>query len=334
MFPFAGTESSCKLTTQQISALKAEATEHDAEQRNGQTVTTVQAEQNARPKAELPRFAVLQLSGCAGCEVSLLNAGQWIEQYRLVYMPLVISAYDVPQVDVLLVSGGVRTDEDMHNLRRAVRRAGTVAAVGTCAISGGVASLGDRDEVRELFLTQQGRLHVPRLLPKCRPIDSIVTVDRYLPGCPPTPQLFMALLLNPPDFRPAKVVCQECGRKKLRDMRPKHLIGFQQGSMLPDVCLINQGHACVGSSTRGGCGAPCPRAGHPCVGCRGPSDAFIARESSAWLESIQRVFANLTDIPVPEIASALRSPQMALFLFQFSDYAGADRPPRPKEKML
>jgi len=283
---------------------------------------------------ELPPFAVLQLSGCAGCEVSLLNAGQWVDQYRLVYMPLVISAYDIPPVDVLLVSGGVRTDEDMYNLRRAVQRAGQVVAVGTCAISGGIASLGDRDDVRDLFLSQEGRRHVPRLLPRCRPIDAIVEVDRYLPGCPPTPALFMALLTGTPDEKLAKVVCQECGRKKLRDRRPSHLLGFQQGQVLPDICLINQGYACVGSSTRGGCGAPCPRAGHPCVGCRGPSDAFISRDSQAWLSSIQRVFAGLTDIPPQEIEEALRSPQMALFLFQFSDYAGTDRAPHPKEKML
>ncbi len=283
---------------------------------------------------ELPQFAVLQLSGCAGCEVSLLNAGQWVDQYRLVYMPLVVSAYDVPPVDILLVSGGVRTDEDTYNLRRAVQRAGQVVAVGTCAISGGIASLGDRDDVRDLFLSQEGRRHVPRLLPRCRPIDAIVEVDRYLPGCPPTPALFMALLTGIPAGGLAKVVCQECGRKKLRDRRPSHLLGFQQGEVLPDICLINQGYACVGSSTRGGCGAPCPRAGHPCVGCRGPSDAFMSRGSEAWLSSIQRVFANLTDIPPPEIEEALRSPQMALFLFQFSDYAGADRAPHPKEKVL
>jgi F420-non-reducing hydrogenase small subunit len=104
--------------------------------------------------------------------------------------------------------------------------------------------------------------------------------------------------------------------------------------VLPDICLINQGYACVGSSTRGGCGAPCPRAGHPCVGCRGPSDAFISKESAAWLSSIQRVFSSLTDIPAEEIESALLSPQMALFLFQFTDYAAPDRPPRPKEKVL
>jgi coenzyme F420-reducing hydrogenase gamma subunit len=42
------------------------------------------------------RFAVLQLSGCAGCEVSLLHTGDWLQKHQLVYMPLVVSAYDVP----------------------------------------------------------------------------------------------------------------------------------------------------------------------------------------------------------------------------------------------
>jgi len=277
---------------------------------------------------------VLQLSGCAGCEVSLLNAEAWVDRYRLVYMPLVISAYDVPEVDVLLVSGGVRTDEDLYNLRRAIRRVRQVVAVGTCAISGGVANLGDRDEVRELFLAQAERRHLPHLLPKVRPVDSVVTVDRYLPGCPPTPELFMAVLFDPPDFKASRIVCHECGRKKLRDMRPIRLIGFQRGEVLPDICLINQGYLCVGSSTRGGCRAPCPRAGHPCVGCRGPSDTFIDKLSSEWFVSIQRVFAAMTDVPPEEIEAALRSPQMALFLFQFSDYAATGRLPRPKEKVL
>jgi len=294
----------------------------------------------------MERFAVLQLSGCAGCEVSLLNAETWVEQYNLVYMPLVISAYDVPEVDVLLVSGGVRTDEDLYNLRRAARRAHRVVAVGTCAISGGVASLGDRDEVRALFLAEAGRHHVPRLLPRCHPIDTApspfkrrhsdgaVSVDLYLPGCPPTPELFMAVLSDSAEFNPSRIVCQECGRKKVKDIRPTHLVGFQQGQVLPDICLINQGFLCIGSSTRGGCRAPCPRAGHPCVGCRGPSDTLIEKESSAWFSSIQRVFAALTDIPPEEVERGLRSPQMSLFLFQFSDYAIPGRPPRPKEKVL
>lgn len=282
----------------------------------------------------MKRFAVLQLSGCAGCEVSLVNADAWLGEYKLVYMPLVVSTYDIPDVDILLVTGGVRTEEDLYKLRHAVKKAETVVAVGTCAISGGVANLGDRDEVREVFLTHNQPYYTPRLLPKCHPVDAYITPDLYLPGCPPTPELYMAILLEDSDFKASKIVCQECGRTKLRDMRPKHLVGFQQGHVDPDICLINQGYLCVGSSTRGGCRAPCPRAGHPCVGCRGPSDAFIEKNSEVWLKSIKRVFESMTDIPEAEIDAALRSPQLALFLFQFSDYAGGDRVVRPKEKVF
>ena len=63
----------------------------------------------------MKNFAVLQLSSCAGCEVALLNAEEWIDQYRLAYMPLVTSAHTLPPVDVLFVSGSVHTDEDLHN---------------------------------------------------------------------------------------------------------------------------------------------------------------------------------------------------------------------------
>jgi F420-non-reducing hydrogenase small subunit len=112
----------------------------------------------------MKKFAVLQLSGCAGCEVSLLDADAWIGEFKLAYMPLVVSAYDIPEVDVLLISGGVRSDEDLYNVRRAVRRADQVVAVGTCAISGGVASLGDREEVRDFFLAAQGRHYVSPVL--------------------------------------------------------------------------------------------------------------------------------------------------------------------------
>jgi len=279
-------------------------------------------------------FAVLQLSGCAGCEMSLLESEDWTQQYKLTHLPLVISSHDIPEVEVLLISGGVRTDEDLFNLRRSVKKAKQVVAVGTCAISGGVASLGDRDEVRELFTPEESRRQVPRLLPKCHPLDTFVDINTYLPGCPPTPELFMVALSGTADFKSNKIVCAECGRKKVKEIRPRSLTGFSQGNVLSEVCLIKQGFLCIGSSTRNGCRAPCPRAGFPCVGCRGPSDNLMEKGKTAWLQSIQRIFETLTDIPAEEVNEGLRSPQLALFLFQFSDYDGIARPIRPKEKMI
>jgi len=184
------------------------------------------------------------------------------------------------------------------------------------------------------FLAQAQRRHVPRMLPKSHPVDAMVPVDRYLPGCPPTPELFMAALDETGSFKPAGTVCQECGRRKEREIRPTHLSGFLQGEVQPEICLINQGYLCIGASTRGGCRALCTKPGHPCVGCRGPSNAFIEKESAAWLASITKVFTNMTDIPAEEIDAALHSPQYAMFVFQFSDYDEYNRSPRPKEKVL
>jgi F420-non-reducing hydrogenase small subunit len=266
--------------------------------------------------------------------MALLNAEEWIDQLDLEYMTLVMSAHDIPEVEVLLVTGGVRTDEDLYRLRRAVQKADQVVAVGTCAISGGIAHLGHRPEVNEIFLAQEKRVHLPTLLPRCHPVDLVVPVDAYLPGCPPTPALFMAILRKTPDLKIARTVCQECGRKKIREMRPQHLTGFQRGEVLPDICLINQGYLCIGASTRGGCQALCTLPGYPCVGCRGPSDAFIKKESQAWFTSIQRVFSKMTDIPDEEIEAALRSPQLSLFLFQFADYADVGQVPRDKDQVV
>jgi F420-non-reducing hydrogenase small subunit len=266
--------------------------------------------------------------------MALLNAEEWIDEYDLGYMNLVMSIYDIPDVEVLLVSGGVQTEEDLYKLRRTAPRAELVVAVGICAISGGVLSLGARSAIREEFLIQEERFHLPDLLPKCRPVDSVVDIDLYLPGCPPTPELFMVVLSRSLERKIAKTVCQECGLKKDREMRPTKLLGTQQGEVLPDICLINQGHLCIGTSTRGGCQALCTKAGYPCVGCRGPSDAFIEKDSQTWLKSIQRVFSHMTDIAEEEIYTALRSPQLSLFIFQFADYLGEGQAPREKERMV
>lgn len=279
-------------------------------------------------------FAVLQLSGCAGCEVSLLNATDWIDKVALTYMPLVISAHTMPEVDVLLVSGSVQSDEDLYNLKKSVRKAKEVIAVGICAISGGLAHLGDRDEVRAMFLAQHERRHVPRMLPKSHPVDAIVKVDRFLPGCPPTPALFMAVLGENESLKPSSSVCVECGRVKDRTIRPVHLTGFQSGEVDPEKCLVNQGFLCIGTSTRGGCNALCTKPGHPCIGCRGPSNAFIEKESSTWMNSIVKVFTTMTDIPPEEIRKGLHSPQYSMFLFQFSDYDEDNRAPRAKETVV
>lgn len=280
------------------------------------------------------KFAVLQLTGCAGCEVSLFNAGDQLDFGALSYMPLLVSVDEIPEVDLLLVTGGIRNDEDLFKLRRAAARVNKIVAVGTCAISGGITGLGDRAEVRNLFFAKAHRSTVPPLLPECRPIDREVDVALYLPGCPPVPELYVGLLRDDVTLNTGSIVCRECGRKKPKDIRPKKLESMVRPGIDPDICLVKQGLLCVGSSTRNGCGALCPKAGFPCVGCRGPSNNLIEQDADAWFAAIRHVFARMTDIPAQEVDQALKSPHFSLFLFQFSDYSADANTVRPRDKVI
>jgi len=67
------------------------------------------------------KFAVLQLTGCAGCEVSLFNAGEQLDFAALSYMPLLVSVDEIPEVDLLLVTGGIRNDDWELTLHVAAR---------------------------------------------------------------------------------------------------------------------------------------------------------------------------------------------------------------------
>jgi F420-non-reducing hydrogenase small subunit len=118
-------------------------------------------------------------------------------------------------------------------------------------------------------------------------------------------------------------------------MRPKALTGAQSGTSLPDICLINQGYLCVGTSTRGGCGALCTKPGHACVGCRGPANPYLNKAPEFVLDNLRRTYTRMTDIPETEINEGLESPWLSLFLGQFTDYTQDDSLPlRTKEKMI
>jgi NAD-reducing hydrogenase small subunit len=113
----------------------------------------------------------------------------------LVYSPLVDFKVFPEQVDVTLVEGAVSSEEDIEKIRHIRKHTKILVALGDCAVTSNVPSM--RNPIgREAILKRayienaQVKPHVPtvdipRLAPNARPIHEIVTVDAFIPGCPP-----------------------------------------------------------------------------------------------------------------------------------------------------
>ena len=155
-----------------------------------------------------PRVATVWLDGCSGCHMSLIDLDERLldifERADLVYSPLVDFKEYPENVDVCLVEGAVSSEEDLHKIKMVRERTKVLIAFGDCAVTSnvpgmrnpiGVQPLLDRSYIENATLNPQlpSRV-VPKLLPTARPVHRVVTVDVFLPGCPPSADLIYCLL--------------------------------------------------------------------------------------------------------------------------------------------
>jgi NAD-reducing hydrogenase small subunit len=145
------------------------------------------------------KLATVWLDGCSGCHMSLLDMDEQLimiaEKIDLVYGPLVDFKEFPEWVDVTLVEGAVSSEEDLKKIRTVRAHTKILVSMGDCAVTGNVPSM------RELFPLKD-TLHrvydenvtlnamvpdqdVPRLEKHVKPVHEVVTVDVFLPGCPP-----------------------------------------------------------------------------------------------------------------------------------------------------
>ncbi|MDH7564103.1 MAG: hypothetical protein QHH24_04380 [Candidatus Bathyarchaeota archaeon] len=154
------------------------------------------------------------------------------------------------------------------------------------------------------------------------PLCNFVDVDYYVPGCPPMPLLIVHTIKsiasgkNPP--RHQSVVCTECHRK-IVPAKVERLYGIYEKEANRELCLVSQGFVCLGSLTREGCGAPCPRSGFTCFGCRGPADSLLyrTRDLSAFLI---KVISTRTGIPQEKVKEELYQNPFIFHTFIFSKF--------------
>ena len=213
----------------------------------------------------------------------------------------------LPEVDLAIVDGAVRGREDLERLEEVRAKSRYVVGLGTCAESGGIASLGNRFELEELVAESFGRTHdlfgyylsgssggdgAPfpsdhvALLRRASGLGEWVKVDGFIPGCPPPlgqiGRVVSELKGEAAETQAAgperKPVCSECPRTARKDP-VERFTEFPGPEVRADACLASRGVLCLGFTTRGGCGAPCPRGGLPCWGAAAPRRARFGRST-------------------------------------------------------
>jgi len=271
---------------------------------------------------------IISLTCCAGCVSSFLNAGEALLEvlsgdFEIVYSPTFVDLKEIPKVDLAIVEGGVRTEDDEKFVREVRAKSRTLVALGICATHGGITSLGNILSVKKLLEKEYGLLDLsklPELKDLMYPIGNFVDVDYYVPGCPPMPFLIVHTLKSivggRTPVRHQSVVCTECNRKII-PAKLKRLYGVYGKEADPETCLVSQGFVCLGSLTRDGCGAPCPRSGFTCFGCRGPADALMYRSRDMYAFFV-KVISKRTSIPAEKVKEELYRNPFIFHTFIFS----------------
>lgn len=206
-----------------------------------------------------PRVVVLSLSSDFGCQVQMTNFPELLDllgTIDLSYWQLATSGHMPDEFDVAIIEGAVTTDEQVELIESVRKIAGTVIAIGACALTGGVPGLalnGDLEEdLCSVYGADSNLIAAGHRRPQ--PVDSYIEVDFRVPGCPINPEelsiLLQRALRNLFDRPMREPVCAEC-------------------KVAENPCFYAMGKMCLGLVTRGGCAAKCVSRGRPCTGCRG-----------------------------------------------------------------
>lgn len=145
-------------------------------------------------------LATVWLDGCSGCHMSFLDMDERLlalaDSLDLVYSPLVDFKVFPDSVDLTLVEGAVSSAGDLEKIRHIRAHTKLLVSMGDCAVTGNVPSMRNPFPVKSiidrayndpaLHNPQTPNLAVPPLLATVRPVHAVVTVDIYVPGCPPS----------------------------------------------------------------------------------------------------------------------------------------------------
>jgi F420-non-reducing hydrogenase small subunit len=310
-----------------------------------------------------PKVAFYWCASCGGCEETVVDLNENLlmvaDAVDIVLWPVAldfkrkdVEALGDGEIAVSFINGAVRLEEQEEMVKLLRKKSGLVVAFGSCAHLGGIPGLGNFCDKELIFqrvyreaqtvenpegITPQerttvdvGELTLPEFYNTVKTLDQTISVDYYLPGCPPPPDLIMnavnAILTgNLPEkgavLAPDKALCDTC---PLNETKPDKISIEEikrpwEIKIDPEKCFLLQGLICSGPFTRSGCGETCIRANMPCRGCFGPTREVIdqgakglsAIASMLGLEDEER----MTEEAVEKLIDGIADPAGTLYRY-------------------
>jgi len=301
--------------------------------------------------AAKPKFAICWLGGCGGCDEAVVDLNEvilrFIDDAELMLWPIAMD-YKYHHVETLkdreialsIVNGSVRNSENEQIAKLLRTKSQLVLAFGACACLGGtpgLANLGTKEDILNWVyrdaptvvnpkgIMPQPKSHVggkeltlPELYQRVYPLDRIIDVDYYLPGCPPPPDLVVnaitAVLEHklPPKgstLAPHKSLCDTCNRNATKPERIslKNIRRIHEVEASPDICFLAQDILCLGIATRGGCGEACIKINMPCRGCFGPVEG-VDDYGAKFISALAAMLSAESDAEIEELVNKIADP--------------------------
>ena len=259
------------------------------------------------------------LCDCGGCHVAIVDLHEKMlrvmESIEIQKCPVLTDEKGYPEADIGIVTGAIRTEHDRKAAIEMREKCETIIAFGTCAVYGGFHGAGlahSREEIlnhvyRKSPTTKTDLIpgnSISSLEKMVIPIDEVIDVDLYLPGCPPHARFIfevLSSLVNGTEPRVVQeTVCAGCNRvmekSEVTAVRDSH-----EGIARDDVCFLSQGYICLGSVTLDRCLSPCPSHGIPCTGCAGPTMQILTEPTRDIRTEVSERMSKLTAIPYDTI---------------------------------
>ncbi len=294
--------------------------------------------------SEKIRVSVEWLSGCSGCELSIVDMHEKLlkvlEEIDLVRLPILMDTKEHVEADIGLISGSVRSEHDEHNAKSMRAACKSIIAFGTCPVYGGPQGAGYAHTSEELLAgayvdnastsTTEVPQEVPELLSYNRPLDSVIDVDIYIPGCPPHPAFIFEALMSLTRDREVKSrthnCCFHCDRRMEKREDVTTLRRPFEGDFDRDVCFLSQGCLCFGSVTLDRCMTPCPKVNVPCFSCGGPSESLILEPQKDVRTEVAARMAHLTSIPEETIRAEIEKEAKTHFAYAMASPVFREKP--------